>query len=757
MFTLRHPIIILRRSSVCCALLLVSLLLAGCGGDDGGSDGESGLVAPPTRTPAPVADQGQDAGSTGDTPADAVTYRLEPLHVGPGAAYALAWDAAAGDVLVSGSQGAWRYAARLQDAPQPLEAPWSRITQFSPDGTHVIAQDADGAYALWVVASGERLLTLAEPGTRVWRATISADNAQVAAVLAPEASQEEASPATTFGSFIGIVPDGATLHTWDVASGEMAAHDVPDDRVLDMIFDTSGRLILVGSADNVTQYEFVGPNEPPREIPANSDDLSVRVWDIGAGETVAVLDDLTDAIQSATLSPDGAYLAVPASEATSQYGTTEWRLQVWDARSATLLHTFDPDSVGNYDVRAFSPDGTLLAAVVNARDADTRTYFTFDQVWLWDVASGERHALLVSDALGSEAGSLIQTLDFSADGEQIAALSRDGMVLVWDTAPGDARDPLALRSDFMGRITNAAISLDGTTLYTASDSTVIHAWDMQSGTLRDAITGAPGIVSGLLTGPDGLLIAKLGYGQSRMQAWDTASGAPLALIDNNFRALRYAAITGDGTTVATSTGGGTVSLRSVSDGSVSDVILAPHQVTALAFSADGARMATGGMDGTIVLWDMASGETTATLNGHTGGVSHLAFSADGQTLVSASLVTLTLEDDRFGETQAVSEPDLSIRRWDAATGEVQQTHTLDVTMPTYVALSADGSRVAMSTQTEAGATLAVWDTITGQQVAAQPVSADLTVTALATGPTGDRIVTGHMNGTVTLWDVVAAN
>ena len=71
----------------------------------------------------------------------------------------------------------------------------------------------------------------------------------------------------------------------------------------------------------------------------------------------------------------------------------------------------------------------------------------------------------------------------------------------------------------------------------------------------------------------------------------------------------------------------------------------------MAFSPDGHRLATGSDDGTVRLWDPATGVPLGDpLEGHKGSVSEMAFSPDGHRLASGG-------------------DDGTVRLWDPDTGQ----------------------------------------------------------------------------------------
>jgi hypothetical protein len=155
-------------------------------------------------------------------------------------------------------------------------------------------------------------------------------------------------------------------------------------------------------------------------------------------------------------------------------------------------------------------------------------------------------------------------------------------------------------------------------------------------------------------------------------------------------------------------------------------------VNSVAFSPDGATLASASDDRTVRLWDVASGETVHLLEGHNDYVRSVAFSPDGATLASGS-------DDE------------SVIVWDAASGDVVMELEGHIDYVSSVAYRPDGAQLASGSY---DGSVIVWDAASGDELMELDEHSDY-VTSVAFSPDGAWLASGSHDQTVIVWDVAS--
>ncbi|KAK6605138.1 vegetative incompatibility protein het-e-1 [Botrytis cinerea] len=152
-------------------------------------------------------------------------------------------------------------------------------------------------------------------------------------------------------------------------------------------------------------------------------------------------------------------------------------------------------------------------------------------------------------------------------------------------------------------------------------------------------------------------------------------------------------------------------------------------VNSIAFSADSRLLASGSGDHTIKIWDPATGTLQQTLEGHNDWVRSIAFSADSKLLASGSR-------------------DHTIKIWDAATGTLQQTLEGHSDWVRSIAFSADSKLLASGSGDH---TVKIWDATTGTLQQTLEGHNDW-VRSIAFSADSKLLASGSRDHTIKIWD-----
>lgn len=573
------------------------------------------------------------------------------------------------------------------------------------------------------------------------------------------------------------------LHGHDAALVGMVAR--PDGQAM-VTLDRDGHVIVrprdgsaAGAVLEVGKGATALAMHPRENLIAVASESGLALWSLDDGRRVAQAPGPATGTIALAFSPDGALLAS---------GDWDGATTLWETRPAlrvsamTLDHP--PPQAGLSMARgvhalAFDPGGRLLASA----GGDER-------VVVRDVQTGR----LVGTALGGFAdlpGQLLPGLSsvaFSPSGDVLAAGGLNGEIRLWQMPGGKAIGDGLRANGVRPGVRSLAFDAGGNVLFTGNEDGAVHVWGIPDQRPLDQLAGHAGPIAAVRVDSDRQEIRSAGE-DGKVIVWLPHPGSdrsrlarPLDQLDpdaprNVLRGLRHRgdmvhalAYSRDGAKIATGSDDGNLVVRDVSSGRELERGKAlPGALLALAFTPDGRCLAVGGEGDTVAL--RCPGAAALELPGHGRGTSALAFDDTGRRLAAGTFDGATLVWDlpsrrpvarlagakpvvyaafspQSGQLQTLDEAG-RVASWDVASGKPVAEHALQVGDVT-VAFDVDGRRIAAPEAD--GHVITVRDVATWQPVGKPFEVSPQDLTAVALGPDGSRLAISSGNQ-ITLWDV----
>jgi WD40 repeat protein len=166
-----------------------------------------------------------------------------------------------------------------------------------------------------------------------------------------------------------------------------------------------------------------------------------------------------------------------------------------------------------------------------------------------------------------------------------------------------------------------------------------------------------------------------------------------------------------------------------------------QQVNVLAISADSTRLLSGGNDASARLWDLTTGEQTASKQDKAGGVWAVALSPDGKRCLTSLGMHFEGNDWVKGKDHAIRVLDDKLQEVRRLVGHTDEVRSL-VFLP-------DGKRALSAGQDRS---VRLWDVDAGKEIRSYAGHTG-PIRRLAVSPDGRRLLSSSQDRTVRCWDV----
>lgn len=532
-----------------------------------------------------------------------------------------------GKTLVTGSKDktvrVWEVASGKQTWSFQGHVGWVTAVAIRPDGKQLASGGEDGSVRLWPLAEADEHRAVTDAAAPLWTAAFSPDGKLIAAggadktVRVADANGKNGKTlgtharAVTAVAFYGpgkVASAGGDklVKLWDIAAGTADDFKGHDSAVLAVAADDQAKLIVSGSADrSVIGWDPAGKKSKWKwagksavcAVAIRKGGAQVAVGTADGGLTLLAVDGAEPKVVASIAAHTAGVAAVAYTTDGGRLATCggDGAVRLWTAPVGgppVLVAKFEPPAktgVASQPVSAvaFSTDGRYLAA--GGADSVLR---------IWDVQTG-------AEARGFRGHTdWVTAVAFRPDGGAVLSAGVDKAVRIFETARPDtvaaAGHALPARC--------IAVNKDGTLVATGSEDKTVKVWEIGSGREIATLTGAGDAINAVgFAGPDRVVAA----GDDQRARWWTLKPVGELRSAPTGRVFNMAAAA-DGSKVAVVWARRDEKLAAF-EVFFGDGTGAPAQVTekgralsCAGISADCTLGVTGGEDGVIRLWDLAS-------------------------------------------------------------------------------------------------------------------------------------------------------
>ena len=246
--------------------------------------------------------------------------------------------------------------------------------------------------------------------------------------------------------------------------------------------------------------------------------------------------------------------------------------------------------------------------------------------------------------------------------------------------------------------------------------------------------------------PSGTKFATASGGAARL--WDTATGKPLGSPIMHHAQVSAVAFSPDGTRLATASWDNTAHLWDAASGQpLGEPMYHDSAVNGVTFSKDGTRLATASQDNTVRLWDATTGKPLASPTKQNGMVRAVSFSKQWNGEMVAAFSSNLTKVVTYRSANNNSEYSVCLR--DTVTGKPLGKSITYVGRWVDVALGPDCTKLVTGIR---AAEFQIWDITTGKPFG-EPIGGHGNFTTAATfSPDGTKLATAACDNTARLWD-----